>query len=707
MYTKVDWIHTNNDKWSMRMKNDHGLQPTYIDFLTPNFNAVSIQPQWEGQLTNTRIINNNIVNQFIGSVFWYSAIFKQANAALAAQTLPYAIYSFDAPFGNPNTAVMAGGNQNLFPQGRNVTQYQLVDDVSINKGNHGLKFGVNFRRDDITDASFGVRTIPRARVFSNTDFVLGFIDQFSQRFPQNLEERINTYDYGVYAQDEWRAMPKLKLTMTLRLDRNANATCPGHCFSRFATQFDRLNHDPTIPFDQGIHNNLDQAFSSVQAVNAQPRFGFAYNLHQNTVLRGGIGMFSDLYPATLVDNFATQAPFDPTFTIAGLLSPAEGTASAQATAAGCNTAFQSTFAGGGTVAAYKALAPAGCNVPDYHDTVNHLKNPTYVEWNLELQHAIGNRSSVSLNYVGNHGYDEFVFNDLVNAFDRGIGTVASGLPTTVPDSRVRNVNGLSNSATSNSHGLTTSFTERALYGLQFSLAYTWSHALDVVSNGGVLPLSLNDSVGPVANPFSPKALNYAAADNDVRHSFNANYVWQIPTHYQGMMDRVLGGWTLSGTFFARSGYPFTVFDTGATGRFFGNANGFAVGYTPYPQLTSSIPSCSGHSQTTGCLLSTQFTEDGSFGGTRRNSFRGPHYFNSDFSVLKSFKVTERIGFGIGANMYNVFNHPNFGNPNHDLASASTFGLVQTTVEPPTSPYGAFVGSAVSGRVIQLHGELKF
>jgi hypothetical protein len=142
MYTKVDWNRTNNDKWSMRMKNDHGLQPTYTDFLTPAFNATSIQPAWEGQLTNTHIFNNNIVNQFIGSVFWYGAIFQQANASLARQTFPFAVQDFTGAIGNISAGnlVVIGGEQQSFPQGRNVTQYQLVDDVSINKGNHGLKF---------------------------------------------------------------------------------------------------------------------------------------------------------------------------------------------------------------------------------------------------------------------------------------------------------------------------------------------------------------------------------------------------------------------------------------------------------------------------------------------------------------------------------------------------------------------------------------
>jgi hypothetical protein len=465
-----------------------------------------------------------------------------------------------------------------------------------------------------------------------------------------------------------------------------------------------------------MHTGLTNAFSSVQAINAQPRIGFAYNIFKNTVIRGGAGMFSDLYPATLVDGFAAQAPFDPTFTISGLLSPAEGASSAQATAAGCNSTFQSVFASGGTRADFVAGAPAGCATPDYHDVVNHLKNPTYLEWNLELQHSIGTRSAVSVNYVGNHGYDEFIYNDLANSSDPG---GLSGLPTSIPDTRIRNLNALSNGSTSNYNGVTASFTERALYGLQFSVAYTYSHAIDSMSNGGVLPYSFNDSLGASSNPLNLKALNYSNGDNDIRHNINANYVWQIPTHYHGVMNQVLGGWTLSGTVFARSGYPFTMFDTDLAGVF-KNSTGFAVGFSPLPTFVGgSIPDCTGHSQTSGCfgsspdlLFQSGFggsgpAWDGTFGHTRRNTFRGPHYFNSDFSVTKNFKLTERVAFGLGANMYNVFNHPNFGNPFHDIAAGSLAGMAYTTVEPATSPYGAFVGAAASGRIIQLHANLNF
>ena len=75
-------------------------------------------------------------------------------------------------------------------------------------------------------------------------------------------------------------------------------------------------------------------------------------------------------------------------------------------------------------------------------------------------------------------------------------------------------------------------------------------------------------------------------------------------------------------------------------------------------------------------------------------------------MAKKFHLTERVGFTGGVNFYNVFNHPNFANPVGDINSGQ-FGTIQSTVTPPTSPYGSFVGSAVSGRLIQLNAKVNF
>jgi hypothetical protein len=95
-----------------------------------------------------------------------------------------------------------------------------------------------------------------------------------------------------------------------------------------------------------------------------------------------------------------------------------------------------------------------------------------------------------------------------------------------------------------------------------------------------------------------------------------------------------------------------------------------------------------------------------FSDQRRNQFRGPHYFNADFSVQKNFKLSENTRFGVGANFFNVFNHPNFDIPDPDLAS-TTFGTIINTVNTPTSPLGSFLGADASARVIQLNARFTF
>ncbi|HUK43527.1 MAG TPA: hypothetical protein VLW48_03690, partial [Candidatus Bathyarchaeia archaeon] len=91
---------------------------------------------------------------------------------------------------------------------------------------------------------------------------------------------------------------------------------------------------------------------------------------------------------------------------------------------------------------------------------------------------------------------------------------------------------------------------------------------------------------------------------------------------------------------------------------------------------------------------------------KRNGYRGPGFFDSDLSVNKQFKLTERMAFGIGANFYNIFNHPNFDLPDNGIGD-STFGQSITAALPPTGPYGSFFANLPSARVIQFQGKLVF
>jgi hypothetical protein len=763
---RVDYNLGANDKIYFRAKEDHGLQPTNIDPINPVFNATSNQPQYEGQMNETHSFTSNLVNQFILSGSWYSAIFKNPDTAAARNAYPGELISLDFPL------TTLGGADISFPQGRNVTQYQVVDDVSWTKGNHTFKFGGNYRRNDVTDRSFGTLTVPRQRIFSTSDFASGVIDQVRERFPVSDRQPIALYSLGAYLQDEWRVSNNLKFTMALRIDHNSNAVCQHDCVSTLNNEFTLAGHDPNLPFNQVISSGGHQVFPDVEKVVIQPRFGFAWTPlgSKSTVIRGGIGQFSDLYPATLVDRFTRNAPQDTQFTLSNgyWLSPNQpaipGTITDNFTALkGCNTAFLNTFKTGGNVATFLDGADPtfGCASPDFQSVTNKLRNPKYVEWNFEIQQALGSKTSLSVNYVGSHGYDLFVSNSGVNAYIRCYtASVLSGglFPTAAagacpagftgfngfplansaktpggnalraPDPHFNNVTDLTNEGISNYNGLTFSVTRKVGYGFQGAFNYTWSHSLDDVSNGGILPFSLNDSQLSQIDPFNLRRFNYSNSDYDVRHNFTANYVWELPYKSSSRAwNYLIGGWSMSGTIFYHTGYPYTVTNSGVFAG--GILNGSNNGAVPTPVVTgnpiklfnyASAPglamlknmtgiSSSCESPSVPCLTDANFFSNSgqtTLGNIPRNFFRAAPYFNTDFSVNKSFPITERVTFRFGVNAYNILNHPNFASPDGDIHSG-TFGSILSTVTPPTSPYGAFTGSAVSGRILQLSGKVVF
>jgi len=585
---RADVNLTNNDKLFLRYKMDRGLQPTSTDPVNALFNATSKQPAYEGQINYTRTISPTTINSLIASGSWYSAIFDITNRPAALAAFPYFLIE------NTGAGWATLGASSAFPQGRKVTQYQITDDLSLTRGSHEFKLGVNFRRNDITDGLFGRRTIPQVYIDGgNTGsggmdlFVQGQTGRIRQYFPQKLEQPMAIYSFGTYFQDIWRAKSNLKFTLTLRADRNSNLVCQTNCFSRFVQPFTQLNHDPTVPFNQMFTGGLHSVFPDLEKVVFQPRFGFAWNPggRSSTVIRGGVGLFSDLYPATLADSFALNSPTSNRFVFRPgspmAVSPAD-TANpvgppAEAQIVACNAAFNATFASGGTLADYKTAAP-GCARPDYNSVLGPVKNPKFVEWNAEIQHSFGQRTVLSVNYVGNRGYDIFIFNPWVNA-SQGVvplitGSPFSGLPSTKPDSRVNNVSELSNIGRSYYNGMTASVTHRLTKGFTGQVSYTYSHATDDVSNGGVSPFNASETGGSQLVQLAPQGLsrsNYSNADYDVRHNLAASYIWDIPFKSSSrIVNEVAGGWSISGTVFARSGYPFSALD-GYFPLFFSNA----------------------------------------------------------------------------------------------------------------------------------------
>jgi len=703
---RVDYAFSDRDKIFGRVKFDRGNQPTYTDPINPVFNIQSNQPQDEGQLNYTHVFSPRVVNNFVGSVLYYSALFQSPNLGNALSAFPYILSTTDSsltPLGSGSGSFPPFA---IFPQGRNVTQWQLVDDLSIERGKHTLKLGVNFRRDDVSD--FTASEGSYGAIQSNMlDFANGAADVIQQNFAIHNSQPLAFYSLGLYFQDEFRVNPKLKLTLALRADRNSGGTCQSDCVARGTEPFQNLSHDPTIPYNQMLTTGTNQILPAVERVVFEPRVGFAYSPKgDKTVIRGGIGLFSDLYPGTILNLFTTNFPQVTSYSLAGLgsIDAMANPNSAAAIIAQCNTAFQSTFNGGGTVNDFLNAAPSGCATPNLNDVVGKLQNPKYLEWNLMVQHTLGRRTVLSVNYVGNHGYDGIIENPYLNSFGYG------GLPAAALDTRVQNVTQVTNNGVSNYNGLTAAVQEQLWHGFTGQFSYTYSHALDNVSNGGILPYSFNDSILFQIDPFSPTSLNYSNSDYDVRHSLNATYVWELPVRFENRaLNFIVGGWTVSGTFFYRTGFPFSVVD-GTTAGNLQAAGTNLQNVTVLGEPISAVPlSCGGSAVNTACLSASQFASGSAvtgFGTIPRNSFRGPGYFNTDLGLKKSFHLNERLALTVGANAYNVLNHVNFANPVSNLNS-SVFGMIENAVQPPTSPYGAFAAAATDARIVQVMGKITF
>jgi hypothetical protein len=726
--TRIDYNISPSDKIYGRFKLDHGSQPTSTDLIDPAvFSTKSVQPEYEGQINETHVFSPTMVNNFIVSGLWYSALFlPDSGQAAVLSTLGMSSILFT---GNNLLSTLGGTPANapdyFFPQGRNSTLAQVTDDLSITKGAHTFKLGVNFRRDDISDYDAQSTTGGFTNFTSLSDFVNGTPlfpnDIFTQVFTSAPKAPLAFYSLGLYFQDEWRVNSNLKLTLALRGDRNSNAVCQSDCFARLDSPFSQISHNVDIPYNQTILSNQHSAFPNIEKLALQPRLGFTYSPKgfSNTVIRGGIGVFSDLYQGILLDNTLENSPTTNTFVVFpgafGTPNPLAPTAphSVTSTAAADNASFLSGFASGGTLASISATNPA-FQPPGFFSLANQINNPKYLEWNFEIQQAIGSKMSVNLNYVGTHGYNILIQNPGLNAFLASGSTAFGGLPIgTPPDPRFGTINELSSSGRSNYDGVTATFTRRMSYGFQMSANYTFSHSLDdVTSTNPGTPYSVANSLTRQVNPFNFDSGTYGSSDSDARHNFTANYVWNMPHRFQNQLTELaLGGWGLAGTFFAHSGVPFTALTSepqianlgvggGPIAEFLGGPNGAGCN-NPGPLASP-----------TQCLSNTQFVSPGVAGGQNvfnnvsRNFFRSPHYFDTDFSVLKNFAITERMKIQLGANMFNILNHPNFFTPVNNVA-APNFGQLFATAAQPTTPYGAFQGAGVTGRLIQMQAKLIF
>ena len=744
---RVDWNVTSRDRLFGRVQKDLGLQATVTDAINKLFNTQSRQPEWQGQMQETHSFGGGAVNQANVSAQWYSAIFGEADEATTLAAFPTTVEMGSGQFS------LLGGLDFDFPQGRRVSQFQASDDFTEVFGAHTLKVGATYRRNWVTNTDYSIFSVGLVVPITLDAFYSGGTDATSpmptglapneseliQSFPTALDHSFAVYSVGGYVEDDWKIKPNLTVTLAFRLDHGSNPICFQNCFVHEATQFPDLSADPTTPYNQLLSISQRQMLPGLTSIEPQPRFGFAWQPHlwgmeQNTVVRGGVGIFYDAFPGALLDGFSENPPNDPQFTVfSGNISSPSDPSSLFASAAASNAAFQSGFASGGSFSTISAAVP-GFSAPNLAASQNNPKIPQYQKWSLEVERQFGKNTAFSLQYVGNHGIHIYFQNSGIN------GCNVTGEFTSLPACNPTSGAGINPSflsvdyaqsiGVSDYNGVTASLTHRYASGL-FQINYTWSHALDDVSNSGVPADAFSNTGFGATNssavfpedPANPKLFNYGSSDYDVRHSLNANYIWELPlkrfiTGGHGP-DRLLKGWNVNGSVFLRSGFPLTLVDSAtsealqAGGYGSGSSDVLVFGNEIAPGGTSlnckALFASSGATEPSrnSCLNPADFTTAPTgFGNVRRNTFRGPFYWNSDFSLMKHTKIFDRAELVIGAQFFNVFNHSNFDSPVMNISDPQ-FGQILNTVSPPTTVFGSVLGGNASPRLIQFKSQINF
>ncbi len=723
----------------IRYEHDAGVQPTTTDPIDPLFNAVSIQPEHNGVFNETHTWGTRTVNNFLLGASWYGALFGPANLAAQLAEFPANLSVSD---GSLSTL---GGSIASFPTGRNITSIQLQDDVAITYGTHTLKAGVKTYVTKENDHYFTAGTVPNETVATLGAFINGGYDpafttvsggvtnytkatNFAQTFPLRPNYPVQVMQLAGYFEDNWKATRELSITATLRLEHQGNIRCLLNCLTQFVTQFPDLIHTATIPYNQAYLFNQQDVFPGLQKLEWQPRFGFAYNPHilnDSLVVRGGVGIFYDGLASSTLEGVAKNPPTKNSFSIAGdNLANTETTSNLWTDTLAYNSAFAAGITTGGTVASIKASLPTAAEQnsftgPSVYTPQNNFKMYYVEKWNLEVQKSFGPMTSLSINYLGNHGVHKPFTNAGLNAYSLN-GKIA-GLPAGTtqqlaqPDFRFGPVFYYQSGGANNYNGVITTFTQRFRGGNIITAGYTYGKILDTGANGFSTSTSTGTAdIGAPPDPYRPNRY-YGPATTDERHNFIVNYVYKVPFKFTNQVAQFFGaGWQASGAAFAYSGLPYTAIDTATSSSMNTYATGAYGASLVAHYLGGGSAKCNYGKDV--CLTASQFlpyvgapakTQSATTvdENQRRNQFRGPMYISTDLAVNKDIPLHWEGGvFSFSCQAFNVLNHANFSRPTGSLSSTS-FGKVTGTVNPAGLFSG--VGGDDSPRILQLKTKIVF
>jgi hypothetical protein len=442
---------------------------------------------------------------------------------------------------------------------------------------------------------------------------------------------------GFFVQDNFKVRPNLTAELGLRYEWNMTPTERYDRFIVFNPRSASLVRGGT-DFDEIYHQNNK---------NFQPRIGFAWDLsgHGKTVLRGAYGILVDQPPSSVVTPASGNPPFAIPLTFSGSIRLDNAITLAHAT----------------------GLAP---------QTVDHDFDNAYIQsWNLNVQRQLTPALAVMSGYFGSKGTHLILrrnINQPVNGV-RPFPALSESSPI-LPGTPLGNITQVEGSGNSSYNALWVTAKQRLARGLQFDASYTWSKSLDYNS------LSLQGIV--VQNSYDLRG-DRGLSDFDARHRFVVSWLYELPLRG----NRSIEGWQFTAVVQAQSGNPINIVTSDSM------VNG--VANTLRPDVTGPIKNI-GHVDR--WFDTSVFQPAATFGSLGRNVVIGPGFFNTDFSIIKNTRLTERVRTQFRAEFFDLFNHPNFGQPGSVVGTPS-FGRITNTRFP--------TGESGSSRQVQLAMKVSF
>jgi hypothetical protein len=692
------------------VRGDHKL--TGVDSLVGTYvydNATETQPDplnviLTGNSTKRQIVTAEHTHTFAPTLinslrfgFNRVAAFAGQNASAINATAKDNSATYSAVPGRPAPGVNIGGGIASFQGGLGASpnyrfhwnSFQIYDDAFLTRGIHFLKFG--FASEYIQDNILASSDANGVVVFSSlANFLSNTPGKFDAAFPGGITERqVRQHIYAGYVQDDIRLRPNLTVNAGLRYEM---ATVPTETHGH-------LSSLPTPTAKQPICGVLVTGcagtgpfFSNPTFHNLEPRVGFAWDPLKTgrTSVRGGFGMF-DVLPLPYLYSLLVplSAPFFDLRTISG--------------------PSQSSFPD----QLFSQLQVPTTRRQAFLDP--HPKRNYTMQWNLNVQREFAKSLSGMVAYVGSRAvHQAFRADDINTSLPltplNMLGPIYGGngaLAQPLMNQNAGQISSVMWSGDAHYNALQTKLTARTS-SLQAQASYTWGKSIDTGSAtvGGDTFLNSISSL-PYFNP----ALRRGPSDFNIVHNFVLSYTWTLPgdNKLQGPAGWFLGGWQLGGVVQLSSGIPFTATidpnsdplgllstDTwdfpdrvrGAGCNSLvnpGNVNGYIK--TNCLTIPAAPVSFSNICSQQTLLIQQPFvppppgqiTCTNRRGNLGRNALTGPALKNFDFSLFKNVPVSgisETFRVQFRAEIFNIFNHPNFAPPLNHLAV-----FTQSSVDP--------------------------